>query len=748
MRSLLSPLLFLPSSLASSFSSSASSQHPLPATFPAPYSSSTAPLTDSAPRPLTGRFIHLTDLHPDPFYKSGADEDEACHFPRKKKKHKKKSGVKEDGKSAEEDEVELVGEEEEREDGRYGLQKRAKDNSRTAGYWGLPVSDCDSPLTLLNATFDWLEENFKGEVDFVVWTGDNARHDIDTRLPRSMPEIFELNRYILERMRRTFGKDTAIISSIGNNDIYPHNVMFPGPSKITNTFLNLWSPLIPEHFAHTFARGGYYSAPAGSALKDDLLLVSLNTLYFYDRNTVVDGCPPVQDDLASFTSLAKPWTAALLDSSSSSPLADDDPYLPHPSSSTASVQFSAFLSTLAQDLDPGTEQLLWLEQQLVLARARGMQVYLTGHVPATRGNWYEGCWKRFGELLDELGGTVLGQLYGHMNVDHVTFMTPKDMPHLPHDVSLSSSPSDSLFTRLLSRLSSSSPSTPSTNEEEPAPSPLNVADYLFSLYSSLPSHPERQNLDKYAAVHVNPSVIPTYVPGVRVWEYNTTRPSSVGEEGEEEDEGGWRTMWTKKKKGKRGGKKKKGKKGKKGPSKDDEKFGDAPSRRNTFLTPLGFTQYFLPESAFERANQLAEEHFALSPNSSDPRPPPAWEIEYTTLSSSSVVSRLLSRSSSSRQNFSIDALLLPSTLPPPVQSLLSLPPSAGKTHRLRRLLKQLSLTPFDPYYAGASGETGAGREALTLGTWIRAARGMVEGGREGRRWKEARGRMGVGTGEV
>jgi endopolyphosphatase len=60
------------------------------------------------------------------------------------------------------------------------------------------------------------------------------------------------------------------------------------------------------------------------------------------------------------------------------------------------------------DLDPGTEQLLWLEQQLLLAKARGMQVYITGHVPASKGNWYEGCWGRYTELLGEYGGTVLG----------------------------------------------------------------------------------------------------------------------------------------------------------------------------------------------------------------------------------------------------------------------------------------------------------------------------------------------------
>lgn len=36
-------------------------------------------------------------------------------------------------------------------------------------------SDCDSPMSLVNMTFDWLKKEWADEVDFVVWTGDNAR---------------------------------------------------------------------------------------------------------------------------------------------------------------------------------------------------------------------------------------------------------------------------------------------------------------------------------------------------------------------------------------------------------------------------------------------------------------------------------------------------------------------------------------------------------------------------------------------
>lgn len=135
--------------------------------------------------------------------------------------------------------------------------------------------------------------------------------------------------------------------------------MFAGPSTITNELLSVWKHFIPEVHLHSFARGGYYSI---EAIPGQLLLVSLNTLYFYENNKAVDGCP----------------------------------------------SFSKRTGSLKKDDDPGTEELLWLEQQLLLARARGMQVWMTGHVPATPANWYEGCYSRYGELVLSFHDTIVG----------------------------------------------------------------------------------------------------------------------------------------------------------------------------------------------------------------------------------------------------------------------------------------------------------------------------------------------------
>lgn len=64
-----------------------------------------------------------------------------------------------------------------------------------------------------------------------------CRHDIDRSLPRTPKEIFNSNQIMVDKMRDTFSNDVLIVPSVGNNDIYPHNVLAPGPNSITSEFL-------------------------------------------------------------------------------------------------------------------------------------------------------------------------------------------------------------------------------------------------------------------------------------------------------------------------------------------------------------------------------------------------------------------------------------------------------------------------------------------------------------------------------
>ncbi|KAK7681002.1 hypothetical protein QCA50_015838 [Cerrena zonata] len=94
------------------------------------------PMVEINGKRVHGRFLHITDLHPDPYYVVGSSPSEQCH-----------SGSKSD-------EVK-------------------------AGKYGDAILGCDSPMLLMNKTIEWISDNLADKIDFIVWTGDNIRHDND-----------------------------------------------------------------------------------------------------------------------------------------------------------------------------------------------------------------------------------------------------------------------------------------------------------------------------------------------------------------------------------------------------------------------------------------------------------------------------------------------------------------------------------------------------------------------------------------
>ena len=106
------------------------------------------------------------------------------------------------------------------------------------------MSDCDSPFSLINKTMEWVAKNVKDEIDFVIWTGDSARHDNDDDIPRNHDQVVSLNKFLVQKMTEVFGKHNGdeedenpnndfiipIVPNLGNNDILPHNILsYPPP---------------------------------------------------------------------------------------------------------------------------------------------------------------------------------------------------------------------------------------------------------------------------------------------------------------------------------------------------------------------------------------------------------------------------------------------------------------------------------------------------------------------------------------
>jgi len=194
----------------------------------------------SGQRRLKGRFLHITDFHPDPFYKTytSTTSDAACHRDR-----------------------------------------------GPAGIYGAETSGCDSPFALINQTFKWINDNIKDDIDFIIWTGDSARHDNDDEIPRTQEQVIEQNEYMVSKFAEVFGQSghgggtdafsIPIVPTFGNNYILPHNIFTAGPNRWTLKYLDIWRGFIPEEQRHQFQQGGWFSV---EVIPGKLATISLNTM--------------------------------------------------------------------------------------------------------------------------------------------------------------------------------------------------------------------------------------------------------------------------------------------------------------------------------------------------------------------------------------------------------------------------------------------------------------------------------------
>ncbi|KAH6854589.1 Metallo-dependent phosphatase-like protein [Chaetomium sp. MPI-CAGE-AT-0009] len=391
------------------------------------------PLTDqtvaarSAPRKLHGRFLHITDIHPDEYYKvhSSTDEDDGCHRGR-----------------------------------------------GPAGPYGAETSDCDSPFSLVNATFDWIDANLKDSIDFVVWTGDSARHDRDEELPRNPDQVLGTNTWIADKFVEMLadegdkGMTIPVVPNFGNNDILPHNILLPGPNKWFQHYSNIWRHFIPEEQRHSFEYGGWFNV---EVIPNKLAVFSLNTLYFFDRNAGVDGC--------------------------------------------------------ASPSEPGYKQMEWLRVQLQFLRDRGMKAILIGHVPPARTDskmlWDETCWQRYSLWMHQFRDVVVVGLYGHMNIDHFII-------HDKNEINIAALEGSEFGVReaMDDELSAQSASDYlmelRSDWAKLAPPPKPRKD----VNDEGKRHKGKKRKDpwgeRYHLSMVSPSVVPNYFPTLRVFEYNIT----------------------------------------------------------------------------------------------------------------------------------------------------------------------------------------------------------------------------------
>ncbi|KAJ3056022.1 Endopolyphosphatase [Rhizophlyctis rosea] len=274
-----------------------------------------------------GKFLHVTDIHIDPTYIPGSDPTFLCH--------------------------------------------RKNDNDTTlnvAGRFGALGKDCDSPVELVDAAFDFMKRNFSDEIDFVIYTGDTARHDRDAVKPRTEFDVLADHAAILNHLTKSF--DTSkirIFPTIGNNDVFNHDQMPYGEQPLTQNLTKLWEPLgLNLQEDEDFQIGGYYTRE----ITPTLSIVSLNTMHLYKNNVLAADC---------------------------------------------NARKSA-----------GTKMLKWFEKILKKARRDGRKIYVIGHVPPHNDEghhaYHLACYNDYIYTLGTHYEVIAGQFFGHTNDDTIAFL--------------------------------------------------------------------------------------------------------------------------------------------------------------------------------------------------------------------------------------------------------------------------------------------------------------------------------------
>lgn len=387
---------------------------------------------DNSKQTIHGRFLHITDFHIDHHYQKGSDIDKVCHG---------------------------------------GEGKASK--------YGDAILGCDSPPILVEETFKWITDNLIDKIDFIVYTGDSARHDNDRNYPRTRQHIFNMNKEISDKFVTLTSESDGqpLIYPVSNNDIMPHNLMDTGPSLQTRELFEAWRPFIPQVQMHTYLMGAYYFQ---EVIPNQLAVLSLNTMYWFDSNPMVDDC----DNKG----------------------------------------------------DPGYKLFEWLGYVLKEMRARNMKVWLCGHVPPNEKNYDTTCLRKYIAWTHEYRDVIVGGLYGHMNLDHFipldsvqayksiqkdfkdefkqkSVFSVEDEDDLALEDSNLYKALDENFSDKFFRVTGGVPN--------------NKVTYLETLreelYARLKGKKKSgEHFERYSIAHVTASIIPTFNPGMRVWEYNIT----------------------------------------------------------------------------------------------------------------------------------------------------------------------------------------------------------------------------------
>lgn len=268
------------------------------------------------------RFFHLSDIHIDPYYDAKADQSTFCRA--ELKMH-------------------------------CSVDLSAPHMPNPNGQFG-----CDTPQSMFNSSLASMLD-VDSAPSFILISGDISAHCMDS----SSKVLHNIN--LTLGLLRSVYPNISIFPTIGNNDIYPHNTLYPGPSIYLTSLASVYefwmgSDWTPEINA-TFRQGGYYAAHPLPGIR----IIGLCTQYWY-----------------------KKWVHAY------------------------------------QSLEDPANQSAWLEAQLASAYAANEQVLLTGHVPPVgimESQWESKWVEKFLSLIALYPPSFyIGMFFGHLHRDQFSII--------------------------------------------------------------------------------------------------------------------------------------------------------------------------------------------------------------------------------------------------------------------------------------------------------------------------------------
>ena len=82
--------------------------------------------------------------------------------------------------------------------------------------------NCDTSLNTLTSFAQAAKDL---DVDFIIWTGDNAEHN---NYNSSQEEVYYTTQTIKDTIEEAFGKNITVYPVVGNHEVYPNDLWKPG----------------------------------------------------------------------------------------------------------------------------------------------------------------------------------------------------------------------------------------------------------------------------------------------------------------------------------------------------------------------------------------------------------------------------------------------------------------------------------------------------------------------------------------